>query len=147
MKGLALTTFLLFACSAPAFTLPAPPLRVGDQQVRYEHRYNMGGHMAAEWRAGTPIIYFHPERFEPLPVELKYFIHAHEYCHLKEDVDGEIEADCCALAWMKGAELDGGKTLSTVVQHVYEWPKSEVHPPGSYRALAIMGCSIALSFK
>lgn len=147
MRWLLLLLLVLSAgCEKPTLTLPAPPLRAGGQPVNYEHRYNMAGDMAAQWRAGIPVLYFHPERFELLEPELKYFILGHEYCHLLEPGRGEISADCCGLAWMKGAELDGGQTLVKIVSFVQTWPESEVHPPGSLRAAAIMGCSFALAF-
>jgi hypothetical protein len=142
--GTILLVLTMVSCSAPRLVLEPPAWRADGILVRYEHNIALNGHMAAQWRAGLPIIYWHPDRIHELtPIMLRFTL-SHEYCHLVNRGGSEIRADCCGLDLMYGMGLGNDIVLSEIVEAVASWPSSSDHPPGTYRAMALMACAIAI---
>ncbi len=145
MRRLLATLFIVvIGCATPKLTIGPPPYRALGQLVIYEHNIALRGHMAATWRGGMPIIYWHPDRVPELTEVMSRFVLAHEYCHLVYEGGSEIRADCCGLALLHGSGVGDELALAEIVEAVSDWPGSPAHPPGTFRALGLMACSISL---
>lgn len=144
--------FFFFGCSSPPppMNFPPPSYEVIGIHIEYEAVQGLDSPIQATWKNGFPTIQWDVFRWEQLTSVEQVFSVAHEACHfsnwdyhVSHRREGELEADCCAVKWMRKSNYLTAIGLAELVNIVSEYNESEEgHPPGDERAVNVFECGL-----